>query len=365
MNSLPILAETHLTAIETERLVACETIVERGLNTFYEVGKALMEIRDSRLYREQHGTFEEYCQRRWHLSRPQAYRLIDASDVFMNLSPIGDIPANESQVRPLVPLQPEEQQIVWQVVQDTAPEGKITASHVKSVVEVLKEITTTGAIDPGDGVQVPASAATTEHLKAAVTEETYERMKRQETYIAEKQNGYGKPRGVPPALLASTSNEWYTPVRYLGAVRAVMGGIDVDPASNDIANEIVQAATYYTLETNGFDKDWRGRVFMNPPYGFEGGDSNQELWSARLVEQFETGITTEAILLVNAVTDRKWFQPLWNYTICFTDHRIRFYNSAGEFGFPTHGNAFVYFGDNANRFVEVFQQFGVIARRIA
>lgn len=36
-----------------------EAIIERGLATFVEVGTALAEIRDNRLYRESHGTFEE------------------------------------------------------------------------------------------------------------------------------------------------------------------------------------------------------------------------------------------------------------------------------------------------------------------
>jgi hypothetical protein len=171
--------------------------------------------------------------------------------------------------------------------------------------------------------------------------------------------------GVPAALQMSESNEWYTPAIYVDAARELMGDIDVDPASNAYANEkVVHATTYYDILTNGLDKDWTGRVWMNPPYGREGGDSNQEIWTRRLVEQFDAGITTEAVILVNAVTDRKWFQPLWRFPICFTNHRIRFYNTEIEAGQPTHGNALIYLGPQVERFIDIFEQFGPVVRRV-
>jgi len=165
-------------------------------------------------------------------------------------------------------------------------------------------------------------------------------------------------------LLTSEFNEWYTPQQYIEGVHLVMGGVDVDPASNDIANRIVRATTYYTIDTNGLDHAWQGRVFLNPPYGRDAGESNQEIWSKQLVSQYEAGVATEAIMLINAVTDRRWFQPLWDYTICFTDHRIRFYDDQGEFGNPTHGNAFIYFGHQGERFADIFSKFGVVVNRL-
>lgn len=172
-------------------------------------------------------------------------------------------------------------------------------------------------------------------------------------------------RGVPAALLSSESNEWYTPSQYVEAARELMGGIDVDPASNAFANEKVQAATYYDIETNGLNQQWIGRVWLNPPYGRDGGDSNQEIWTRQLIEQFAFGFVTEAVLLVNANTEAKWFQPLYSHPICFTDHRIRFYTREGVPTQPTQGNAFIYFGSNIEKFAEIFSQFGPVVRRIA
>jgi len=67
--------------------------------------EALITIRDGRLYRATHGTFEAYCTEKWNLSRKRAYDFVDASEVVAAMSPMGDIlPDSERQVRPLTPL---------------------------------------------------------------------------------------------------------------------------------------------------------------------------------------------------------------------------------------------------------------------
>lgn len=60
-----------------------------------------------------------------------------------------------------------------------------------------------------------------------------------------------------------------------------------------------------------------------------GGKSNQDIWATRLIEQYQIGNVTEAILLVNANTGDRWFQKLWAYPICFVDHRIHFIPGLG------------------------------------
>ena len=54
------------------RLAELETVIESGIRTFVDVGRALLEIRDSRLYRESYPTFDEYCRERWGFGRIRA-----------------------------------------------------------------------------------------------------------------------------------------------------------------------------------------------------------------------------------------------------------------------------------------------------
>lgn len=123
---------------EHNRLVKLEQTIETGLKTFVDVGNALLEIREDRLYRTTHSRFEDYCKARWDFSYTYAYRLIEAAEAVGNIKtlPIGKVlPATESQARPLTSLTPDEQREAWQKAVDTAPNGKVTAEHVQNVAK--------------------------------------------------------------------------------------------------------------------------------------------------------------------------------------------------------------------------------------
>ena len=120
-----------ITLEESKRLVQLEDVVRRGLSNFNEVGEALSEIRDSRLYRLEYKSFDDYCREKWGISRVQAHRLTVASEIASAL-PIGNKPTAESQVRPLVRLQPEDRNSAWQ---EASANGTPTAKEVEAVVE--------------------------------------------------------------------------------------------------------------------------------------------------------------------------------------------------------------------------------------
>jgi hypothetical protein len=86
---------------ESIRLTECERIIEKGLQTFVEVGNALLEIRDSRLYRQDFKRFEDYLKERWSMSRSYAHRIIEASQ-FSALLPNGNKPTSEGQARAMM-----------------------------------------------------------------------------------------------------------------------------------------------------------------------------------------------------------------------------------------------------------------------
>lgn len=124
---------------EHEELRRNEEILERGLKTFFEFGSALMTIRDKRLYRATHKTFEQYCHDRWTIGRAYAYRLIGAAERIKLLPPANSIPPpkNEFQIRPFLKLEAESFPGAWKRAIDIAKEGKITPSVVRAVMQEL------------------------------------------------------------------------------------------------------------------------------------------------------------------------------------------------------------------------------------
>lgn len=153
MTAVTLWAEAHdddavpLTDVEQTRLATLEAIVERGQQTFIEVGTALLEIRDERLYRAEHSNFEDYCRARWGWSRGRAYQYMDAAKVVAAVSTTVDAaPANEAQARELVPLLRSEDAgetmgAAWIEAMGRANERKrpVTAEIVREVVDEKRE----------------------------------------------------------------------------------------------------------------------------------------------------------------------------------------------------------------------------------
>jgi phage N-6-adenine-methyltransferase len=160
----------------------------------------------------------------------------------------------------------------------------------------------------------------------------------------------------------SDQNDWRTPRQYLDAARKVLGRIDLDPASSAEANETVKAAKFYTEKDNGLTEPWKGRLWLNPPYGGEA-----RAFVDRLVKEFEVGNVTAAVLLLNShPTETKWFQQLLvrDCPVCFVTGRIHFGGpSRTVSSSATHGSVLVYLGKDAEKFRLVFSEFGPVLRR--
>lgn len=315
-----------LTAEERQDLAGLELVIDRGRKAFVEVGAALGEIRDARLYRETHATFEDYLAERWQMSRPRGYEMIQAAEVARSLSAMADTPAveNERQARALATAPEAERAEVWQEAVARAG-GEAPAARVVADVVAEREA---------------------ERYKAF--------------------NAFGKPSTTTAEAMIPTAppvpsrdgDEWYTPAVYIEAARKVMGGIDLDPASCAAANETVKAIAFYTLADNGLERPWEGRIFMNPPY------SETDKWVSRLLWMHANGMLDQAIVLANAKTETAWFNDLWDVagTVCLVRSRIAFVpGDGGNAATGRHGSAIFYIGPNGGKFAETFSAFGRLA----
>ncbi|OYE00157.1 hypothetical protein [Nostoc sp. 'Peltigera membranacea cyanobiont' 232] len=147
----PATATITVTAVEVPELTEEEQrdrlhLERRVERAFFEAGKALTELRDRRLYRSTHKTFEEYCRDRFGHNRRQSYLLMDAAVIFDNLEQKCDrndhiLPTNEWQVRPLSKLDPDIQPEAWEQAVESA-NGKVPSHRiVKDAVQRIMERT--------------------------------------------------------------------------------------------------------------------------------------------------------------------------------------------------------------------------------
>jgi hypothetical protein len=122
-----------LTQADTERLKELESVIARGRKTFIEVGYALAEIRDRRLYRQTHATFEAYCAEQWGWTRQRSYQLMNAATV-VKLLPAGMSTSvdNEATARELAKLEPKEREKVLRAIEQRGE--RVTPAAIRAVV---------------------------------------------------------------------------------------------------------------------------------------------------------------------------------------------------------------------------------------
>lgn len=172
-------ANSQLNATEEVRLKELEAVIERGLETFYEVGIALEEIREKKLYRETHSSFEAYCRDKWGIARQTANRFIGAARVRENLEPMGSkIPTKERQVRPLTQLTPELQLEIWKQAVSNAPNGIPTAAAVQRLVDEKVSSGRTKRDSGGNLSELEQLGLENQRLKEQIRQQNIERERR-------------------------------------------------------------------------------------------------------------------------------------------------------------------------------------------
>lgn len=195
------------TDVVTTTLAECEQVIERGLATFVEVGQALLRIRDERLYREQFGTFEDYCRGRWGWGRNYVNKQIAAAET---ADALGTTVPTERVARELTALRDEPDQLreTWAEVVELHGD-KPTAAQVREVVD-------------------------------------------------DKRNGMA-------VHYSSQTDEWATPQDLFDVLDAEFR-FTLDVCALDSS---AKCKRYFTPETDGLAQEWTGVCWMNPPYGDE------------------------------------------------------------------------------------------------
>lgn len=149
---------------------------------------------------------------------------------------------------------------------------------------------------------------------------------------------------------SSNSDEWYTPDHIVKAVIEVLGAIDLDPCSNP-GEPNIPAAAHYTEEDDGLTRTWRGKVYMNPPYGRQ-----LPKWIQKLKREHDAGQVEAAIALLPARPGSDWFDELAEHPVCFLRGRLQF-SEGNPAPFPS---MFIYVGNDSARFIRVFRNLGCL-----
>ncbi|OLP17262.1 hypothetical protein BST81_15700 [Leptolyngbya sp. 'hensonii'] len=150
----------------------------------------------------------------------------------------------------------------------------------------------------------------------------------------------------------------YTSPDLIARVRLILGEIDLDPATDEIGQQWVQAMQYYTSLENGLSQPWLGRVWLHPP-----GQGKTGPWINKLIAEYEAKRVTAALTLVKAEVGHPWFQSLMQqFPACFLQEPVLFLNHQGQ---PQpgyrQGSAIFYLGPEVQQFKQVFAEIGTIS----
>lgn len=161
-------------------------------------------------------------------------------------------------------------------------------------------------------------------------------------------------------------NENYTPNLFIEPIREFLGGIDLDAFSNAIAQQTVQALTFWTKADNALTKDWTKfhKKFCNPPFGGEDSKIAAKCVD-KILEYIHIG---ETVLVMNSSTSTKWFHKCLNTCAIYVHptKRISFYNPYREIeyaaGKKRTGNDYdqtiFYWGDRPLEFAKALAHLG-------
>jgi hypothetical protein len=105
-----------------------------------------------------------------------------------------------------------------------------------------------------------------------------------------------------------------TPLKVIDKVKYCLGAIDIDVASNSIAQHYIQATDFYGLDVNknALYLPWKGRIYCNPPYSAK----NINAFVDKFKEEILIDNIDRAVILTNTSSDSMWYHTLLQYSTC-------------------------------------------------
>jgi len=351
-------SETRI--IVQQRTSEIKALMKRAASDIIDIGQKLIEVKA----RLGHGEFTPWLNTEFDWSWDTAKRFMRVAEVFQNQQ-IADYQIAPSALYLLAaPSTPED--VRTDIIARAEQGETITHSATRDAIEQAQEARRY------DGFA----------LVSPPDDEDDEPLSAYEQSIA---RSYVPPvMSQPMSVLTSQGTvEWYTPPELIERARNVMGGIDLDPASSDVAQRWIQAGTYYQFDLSAFDFDkprandaelkrdlsrfsqaqfaaqpqWAGRVWLNPPF------DDTPTWVDRLDSEYIHGDVTAAVLLVNSAPGYIWWENLWRRRpVCMLRERVCFYQADGTSDGPSKkGTTIAYYGENVQSFIA---QFGALGRII-
>lgn len=355
------LALFEYTALDTEtRLIVVQEDKEFDQNmsdtgsSFIRACQNLQRIHTALRYKRP--GFDTYCESKPGLSRPTAYRMLGVAKLCLD-SRHNAIESREAIYLLAAPSTPEDVRLE---ILERAEQG-----------EVITHSTVREAVSSHTAPAVPFVPTAADYADPYGDDVVLVEDDEPDSRVFLREPDAIRKQQISVITGSSESNEWYTPDHIIDLAYATMGGIDLDPASSPIANDTVLAKRItvlakriYTQADDGLRQPWHGRVWLNPPYGKEEGESetNAQRWSKKLISEYQAGRVTSALLLVKAALGYTWFEDLWvQYPTCLLRKRLSFVTPDGDdSGQAKHATAILYLGEDVAAFRRAFLPFGRI-----
>ena len=306
-----------------------------------------------------HGNWERWLQNEFEWTQRTANNFMRMAERFGKMVNVFQFQPSTLQAMLALPEGDEEKFIASQADKGK-PIEKLSAREVQSAVKDWKAASspanTFSFEDKHDQAEVRG-----EEFKIWQDSPTIEDVQNSDALETSEVQNSGKKKLPPVAHNFNGSLEYFTPAKFIVAARAVLGDIDLDPASCELANQTVNAAQFFTADDDGLNQDWHGRIWLNPPFAA----GLIEKFVDKLIAEIDSGNVTSAIVLVDNATETRWFQKLAAKCpgMVFTTGRINFLKGGMlAAGSPTRGQVFLFFGIDDQKFFNVFKPFGWAAR---